>query len=417
MLLIPLVYFSFLAVFFFLKHRCLNLDVSACLLLIVISVFSILIDINDVYGEYGINEYSVTLPTIFLYCLQWTLVLLPLHILSSLKLQRHIPEKGFLLYALFFMLIISSGVMIAASLSDIRDALIMDAIDMYRENAALREISVKTDSEYLMLLPRILTFSPFPTMALFFWFYLKAFTNSPLLVRVGLLVCSVIQAALSIIVAGRAALIYWIFDFFLVYGFFYQYLSPKLKKGISIVSAVIGTLVIGQLLAVTISRFGDKSGDKNLDPLVSLYAYAGQHINNFCTMFEEGGESPLQIGRIFPLTDKVLNHRAFDLIQHYENIHSVTNIEVNVFDTFGAEVFLDLGWVGYILLLLVLMSISVILKSNWQELTFHRSFFLVIAIAFFTRGLFAWPFTGHYTTFALLITAVQYLLFKYKFKV
>lgn len=417
MLFIPLIYFSLLAGFFYMKHRCLNLDIAATIILIAISVFSILIDVNDVYGDYGINEYAVSLPTILLYCLQWTLVLIPLHFLSLLKLKKHEPEKGLLLYIVFGLVILSSAVMIVTSLGDIKEALVMDMVDMYRQNAELREISVKTESNYLMLLPQILTAAPFPTMALFFWFYLKTFTNSNIIIRLGLLGCSVVQAALSIIVAGRAALIYWIFDFFLIYAFFYQYLSAKLKKTITIVSAVIGTVVIGQLLVITISRFGEESGDNSRDPLVSLYAYAGQHVNNFCAMFEAGGDAPLQIGRVFPLTNKIVNHENFDLIQHYENIHAAVDVMANVFDTFGGEVYLDLGWIGYILMIVALILLSMILKYNWEELTFYRVFFLIVAIAFFTRALFAWPFVGHYTTLALLFTFVFHQLFKFKFKV
>ena len=417
LLLIPFIYFSLLAAFFFMRHRCLNLDIAACVLLILISLSSILIDVNDIYGEYGINEYSVTLPAVLLYCLQWTLLLLPLHVVSSIKLERHDSVKTPMLYIVYGVLIMSSLVMIVTSLSDIRDAIIMDAIDMYRENAALREISVKTDANYIMLLPQILTSAPFPTMALFFWFYAKVFTNCPMPIRLGLLVCSIVQAVLSIITAGRAALIYWVFDFFLIFGFFYKYLSVKLKRGIIIASAVIGTFIIGQILVITISRFGDDSGLKDRDPLESLYAYAGQHVNNFCAVINEGADAPLQIGRIFPLTNKIINHEDFDLIQHYENIHAKVNIQANVFDTFGGEVYLDLGWIGFILLLMLLLIICLVIKTNWQEIKFHRVFILIVLIATFTRGLYAWPFVGHYTTLALIATFLIMKLFNYTFKV
>ena len=134
MLFIPLIYFILLATYFYMKHRCLNLDIAATLLLVVVSIFSIIIDFYDVYGDYGINEYSVTLPTILLYCLQWTIVLLPLHFISSIKIKKHEPHKSLMLYLLFAILIISSITMILTSLSAIREALIMDMVDVYRQN-------------------------------------------------------------------------------------------------------------------------------------------------------------------------------------------------------------------------------------------------------------------------------------------
>lgn len=418
MLLIPLIYFILLAAYFYMKHKCFNLDIAATIILITISFFSILIDINDVYGDYGINEYSVTLPTILLYCVQWTIILLPIHYISCIKLQKHESHKQLFLFILIIILIASSLIMIATSLSDIKEALIMDMVDVYKQNDTLRSLGGHGESNYLMLIPQIFVAAPFPTLALFLWFYLKTFTKVPAIIRMGLLVASIVQAILSIIVAGRAALIYWIFDFFLLFGYFYQYLSPRLKKGISIVSIAIGGIIITQLLIITISRFGEDSGrGGKVDPLISLYAYAGQHVNNFCAVISEGGDAPLQLGRVLPLTNKIMNHQDFDLIQHYENIHASVNIIVNVFDTFGGEVFLDLGWFGYIVFFFVWLFVTQIIRYNWQEMTFYRAFLLIILIAFFTRGLFAWPFVGHYTTLALMLIATVSMLFKYTFRI
>ena len=410
LLYIPLIYFSLLTAYFFYRHKCLNLDIAACVLLIFISLSSILIDVNDIYGDYGINENSVTLPTVLLYCFQWTLLLLPLHVISSIKLERHDSVKTPMLYILYGVLIVSSLVMIVTSLSDIRDAIIMDAVDMYSENASLREISVKTDSNYIMLLPQILTSAPFPTMALFFWFYAKAFTNCPLPIRIGLLVCSIVQAALSIITAGRAALIYWVFDFFLIFSYFYQYLSIRLKRGMVIVSAVIGTFIIGQMLVVTISRdiYDDLISPKRMNRLLQGDVGSGKTIVAIISMY---------INYLSGYQSALMAPTEILAIQHYENINARVDIQVNVFDTFGGEIYLDLGWVGYILMIMLLAVTSAVLKANWQELKFHRVFFLVVLIAGFTRGLFAWPFIAHYTTLALIATFLIAKLFNYTFKV
>jgi hypothetical protein len=104
---------------------------------------------------------------------------------------------------------------------------------------------------------------------------------------------------------------------------------------------------------------------------------------------------------------------------HYEAItsHLSSNIIVNVFDTFGGELYLDLGWFGYIFFFLLLAAGIFYLKYYCQEMTFNKVFILVIAVAFFTRGLFAWPFTGHYTTMALAATIFCCYLFKYQFKI
>ena len=75
LLLYPLNYFILLDAYFFKRHGHINLDIAATFILIVISIFSIVIDAKDLYGQYGINLYSVTFPTILLYCFQWTMIL------------------------------------------------------------------------------------------------------------------------------------------------------------------------------------------------------------------------------------------------------------------------------------------------------------------------------------------------------
>ena len=112
-----------------------------------------------------------------------------------------------------------------------------------------------------------------------------------------------------------------------------------------------------------------------------------------------------------------LADRKAALNEHYENIVASVNIYVNVFDTFGGELYLDFGWFGYIIFFLILGFITQIIRYNWQELTFHRVFPATIMIAFFTRSIFAWPFVGHYTTLALILFVMAYFLFKYTFRI
>ena len=56
-------------------------------------------------------------------------------------------------------------------------------------------------------------------------------------------------------------------------------------------------------------------------------------------------------------------------------------------------------------------------KAVIKELQFHHIFLLTVCVAFFTRGLFAWPFTGYYTTYALFLILVSFFMFKYEYKI
>ena len=414
MLYIPLIYFILLDVYFLYVHRKWNMDVAATSILVVISISAILLDMNDLYGDYGINDYSITFPTILLFCFQWTMVLIPIHWLSTIKFEKPTNIKESLLKFILLVITVNAIIMIFVKLPDIKEALIMDLADVRNQHyEELNEGGGGTGMNLLMLIPSIIVSPPFPTLALFFWFYLNSFTKSSFLLKTGVLFASVLSSCIAIIMAGRAALVYWVFDFYIIYSYFYQYLPKKVKVRINLSAATILILITILFTAITIARFDvEKEGGT---PMASLYGYAGQHVNNFCVMFEEGERSPLQIGRIFPLTAKLIGQK-FDLKDHYDTIASHVKPLVNVFDTFGAEIYLDLGWFGYFTFFLLLWIFTFYIKHNWKTMKFYRVFALIIVISFFTRGLFAWPFTGHYSSFALITMLIFTVLFKYRFK-
>lgn len=414
MVFIPLIYFIGLFAYFLNKHKSWNMDLAAASLLIVISFFAIMIDINDIYGDYGINEYSLTLPTVVLFCIQWTFVIFLINTVCRLPLQKHIQIKEKLLYLFLILITVSSAIMIATKTSDIKEALIMDMADVRGEHYKDLAQGSSDGTNYLMLIPQILVCAPIPTAALFFWFYMKSFMDSSRFLQIGILLASIVQAVLAIIMAGRAAMIYWAFDFYMLYSYFYQYLAAATKRIINLTALVLGGLASFLFISITIARFDGGTRD----PFESLYGYAGQHVNNFCTMFVHASDSPFSIDRIFPLTSKLTGHQ-FDLMEHYETIVSniQDNILVNVFDTFGGEIYLDLGWIGYILFFLFIFVFTKIIQNRLTEMKFHHVFILIIITAFFTRGLFAWPFVNHYTTIALSLTMFNCYMFKYKFKI
>lgn len=414
MVYFPLIYFTCLFGYILFKERSWNMDLAATSILMIISFCAILIDEHELYGEYGVNNDYLTVPTVLLFCAQWTIVLWSIHILCRLPLRQNAPIKMPMLYTLFVLLIVSSFAMIAVSLEDIRDAMIMDIADVSDAHYYKLEEGISGDKNYLLFIPNILVSAPFPTLALFLWFYMKAFMDCSIFLRAGILIASVVQTILAIAMAGRAAFIFWAFDFFLVYSYFYQYLKKNTRWWINITAAVIGGLAGALFIAITMVRFDTGSNSNALD---SLFAYAGQHINNFCAVVTEGGDTPFLPGRIFPLLTKLFTGQNFDLYEHYNELTHSVDALVNVFDTFGGELYLDIGLFGYIFFFIALFLVFLIIKNRWKELAFHHIFLFVILVAFFTRGLFAWPFTGHYTTLALLLSVSFCYFFKYIFKI
>lgn len=417
MIVIPFIYFLVLFTYFAMRQKKWNMDLAATMILVIISLNAIFIDVYDIYGDYGINDNNITLPTLILFCIQWTLVLIPIHLLSNIPLQQHMAIKEKALYVFFVLMTLSSVLMIYNQASDIQTALVMDMAEVRQEHYQELHEGGSGESNYLMLPATILTSSPFPTLALFFWFYMKAFMKSSVFLRVGILSASIIQAILGIVIAGRAAMIYWAFDFFMLFSYFYQYLSKEAKRSIILPVFILGGAATFLLITITVSRFD--AADMNRTPLESLYGYAGQHVNNFCTMFVHGKGDAMLIDRVFPLLSKLLTKKSFDLAGHYDLVsaHVSGNVRVNVFDTFGGELYLDLGWFGYVGFFMLLMVLIIYIKSKWKVLEFHNVFIFIIVVVFFTKGLFAWPFVYHYTTYALLMFLLCRYFFKYVFKI
>lgn len=414
MIAFPFIYFTLFGIYLFFKSGKFGVDVAAVTLLVVISFCAIMIDVNELYGEYGINKMSYNIFTLLLFCFQWTVVVLPLHLFSKKKIVPPDPIKVKFLLLLCILMVLSSFLIIMASMEDIKDALIMDMADVRDQHYKDLDSGTQKGS-YLMVLPQIMVSIPFPTIALMLLFYLCSFVKGNVLIKIGIFLASIVQAVLSIIMAGRAAMIYWVFDFFLLFCFSYQYLSKGIKRVVVSLSVVMGVLIGIVFFIITFSRFDN--GNQQYDPMESLYGYAGQHVNNFSIMIMEGHNSPITIDREFPFISKTFFHQIYDMNDHYNVIAKYTKVVPNVFDTFGGEVYIDLGIVGYIFLMLMFIFFYKFLQTKWRELTLSRVLIVGIYVCFFTHGLFAWPFIGHYATMALMLLMFLVFFFATRFKI
>lgn len=292
---------------------------------------------------------------------------------------------------------------------------ITDQADLYQEHLEGITEGGSSKANYLMFLPQIFTATPFPTLALFLWFYMSTFMKCPLVLRIGMLIASIVQAISMIAVAGRSSLIFWVFDFYLLYGYFHQYLSKSIKKRILLTSAVLGGLIMALFITITIARFD--TNDHRRNPMDSLYGYAGQQVDNFCTMFAKGSDVPFSIEREMPLTARLLQGKRFNVIEYYDTVAKHVDVLVNVFDTFGGELYLDMGWIGYIGFFILFIIFTLHIKLKWKEMLFYRSFIFVLLVAFFTKGLYYWPFMSYYVTYAIILFLISSYLFKYTFKI
>ncbi len=414
MILIPFIYFVCLTFFFWKKEKHWSIGCATSSILVLISFFAILVDILNLYGEYGVNIKAYSFPTLLLFCFQWTITLLPFHYISKLQLKPIDQSKEHLFTLLTGILIIAAFASLVSIGNDIVQ--IISSRDFLSiKNEHYEDLENRFDDgkrNYLMVLPLLLMTSSFQVLAMILSIYIFAFDAKRTVWGIVLLIVSTIGIFQSLKIAGRSAPIYWVFNFYIIYTLFSQHIAKFIKKRIIIIIGSIAVLIFLLILSITLSRFDD-GGD---NAIKSFIGYAGQHINNFCAVFTYGADSPHTSERIFPLLNKLFYHHKFSLVEHYGNIENVLNIIVHNFSTFGAEIYLDLGWTGYILCMLCIALFGILIKYKWQSIEFYKLFILSIYITFYTYGLFAWPFVGHYSTAGILLMLITGLLFKYKFK-
>lgn len=414
MVYIPFIYFLILLLHFWRKSGRWSLDVAAVSVLLVILAAAIGIDALDLYDQYGCNRNCLNGTGITLFCLEWTLIFQLLHTVSSKELLPEIdPTKQKLLTFVMVTMVASICIAVGVKMSDIRLALGSDFGDVRNQHYDdLTFGTSKSGRNIFMYLPGIFAATPFPTLALLWWLYGLGFNKFPTWQRGLLLLVSTTHILTGILIAGRAAIIYWCIDFYLILCYFWPHITHAIRVRITTIGTIVGGLIVGMFLMVTIARFNNDRSN----PMYSLIGYAGQHLNNFCAVIEYGADAPMQTGRIFPLTNKILYGKTFNLYDHYGHIEDRLSIIVHNFDTFGGEVYLDFGAIGLAILLLLLIYIVHYVKKYVQYITFPDLILLSIMIAFYSKGLFAWPFTGHYATLGILTTLLLYIALKYHFK-
>ena len=239
------------------------------------------------------------------------------------------------------------------------------------------------------------------------------FMNNNAFINIGLLLCSTKQIISSILIAGRAAVVYWLFCFICYLFLFYPLMKRRSKIIIFTLAGIIVAIMIAGFTAITISRFVDRD-DHSV--MFSIIAYAGQQYNNFCHLFVNIDYIPITLDRIMPLTAKyILGHGEFHLSNYYDFISGFTGFSVNNFYTLLGGLLLTIGFNGMIVYSMLVCIITTIICHNIHcNFTFYNLILLSILIQVPTVGMFDVPFPYTGDSMCILFTILLYIIFKYK---
>lgn len=411
MIYIVLAYFSFLLFYFYKRNNSFDLA-TAITSLFMVSVFcGVLIDVFDLYGEYGVNDKVDSFPATVVFCLGITFVIYPFSKIREIHIEGITLRKPVLFDGLCILLI---GVFIAYCLFTGVDGLvevIRDAASVKSEYYEdLNAIVGRAESPPIYMYPVTILINAW-SLVLCLWFYRMVFMKPNFLMNGLLLIASLGGVLGSGAKGGRGTIIYWLFLFFLYFFFFKQFMSSKMKKRIVLAMSILGGIVFLLLIIITVSRFEDSD---DWGALFSFIGYAGQMYNNFCSVYEVNEFFPMTLDRIFPLLSKYLEGRQFDLIDFYDKMNALTGVAVNCFTTMIGGLLINVGFIGMVLYMFVYNVFSInIFKRFRGTLGIHQLVLLSYLIIVPVKGLFGLPFTTVNDTLMFVFSMILYFTFKH----
>ena len=375
-------------------------------------MFSILLDARNLYGEWGCNDYALSLSSVVLYCALWTLILYPLTLLDEKDITISISKNRlFSVLCVFLIICTIIYVLGTGAFSNIIEKLSMARHEAYSDSMDMSEI-YKSKGQFLLWIPLVVSHS-WPLLLLC-WFVSFCVCVQSWWIRMGLLISSLFMMISAYAGGGRAQLVWWIITFFIYFFLFLPNMNKQQKIMGFGMSTIAGIGIIVGILSITLSRFDSSAQDYALN---SIIGYAGQSLNNFCAVLPYTDLSHIYLDRTFPLTNLLINHQIYNLHDYYDFLSSYYPLQVNVFFTVFGCLLMDIGWLGLIIYLTVyILVFKYIFLNTDSHIDMSRLCILTIMICFPVRGIFGFPFSGHMNTLYILLSIGLYLLFKYHVK-
>lgn len=411
MIYIPFLYFSFLFIFMLLKQKSFNLGSFIVLIYIISSFFSILIKKYDLLNY---NFPVIKLEPTFLYCFLLTISILPFYKYRSEKIKFVTLNNNKLFIIICWTLICLTFISLSISLPEITKTFSYDFANIRNEFYRDRDVFVEFSN--MPWYQYIINFAPsFSAILLLFFFYSIVYMNNKKIFNILLILSSLVLPLNTLITASRTQTIYWIITFIALYICFKPQMNPKIKKYIRRLFLVIGSMAFIYIMAVTVSRFGERS----VGTSGSFINYAGQSFPQFCNLYNKYTFNEITIDRVFPITSKFILKNEFTnagfRIQEELRIGAPTA----VFFTFLGDAMLDFGKFGMIIYTFVYFLISNrFLKRRTNSITTLPQ--MIILVLLFRQpllGLFAYVYVSVSSSVMIIGSLIIVFLLQKKIKI
>lgn len=393
--------------YFYLQNsKCFSVSAGIAFIFCVSAFFSILIDFNNMYNEWGINAKSINILYTILYCVGITILIYPFAKIRVNKIKTVELKNGKLFDIIAWISIISCMITLFFSLKDLPYALAQNMRDVKSD---FNEYGLGEKAWYEEI---ISIFSS--NMALIFclFFYSISFLKKPLLFNVLLFFSSLALVLSQFVIAGRTAFVYWFLYLYLFYLLYKRFIPIEIKKYFLLSLSFVLYFLILLFLIITIDRFEDSYGYNN-SPVLSIIGYAGQQFNNFCSFIEASHNTSFTIERIMPITNHFILGNSFDQRAFYLRVFLQSGIEVNRFATILGALTINIGILGACIYMFVYYFFAAKVFSKMRGVV-DFSYFLLFSffISIPVQGLFGLPNTSVGASLNMFYTFVLFCLFK-----
>lgn len=418
MVYIPFLWFLFLTIWLWNKHKRIDICVYMSALYAFVSFCAVLIVELNLLGAGGVLFEKETLklnllPTL-LYCLLLTISILPFSriymsrietiTLSSIRLFDYFAAFLFLLALInLYSVFDSTFGVLRGDFQEIRAS----------HNAGEEFMAFQKIKSLPSVLGYIYYFRFTTLMALPMYFYSICFLNKSTLYNILLLFASLTIPLLAIQTVDRTEFVFYAQMFLFSFLLFKKFMGRSQYKQLKLVLIPLAFMFIVYIAMVTIARFGEKDSGAWGGAL----QYAGQGYLNFCYFYENANPNIQYTDRMFPMYNHIVN--GIDSNPELRDEKSMYHgFFISVFATFIGDFLLDVGLVGTIVWVVAffILCVTFFPRSNDMVVSLGQLFFVFIMGGIPVFGVFYYRYFHFYYTITLIAVVIASLCFHYKFK-
>lgn len=416
MYILPFLWFTFLTILLWRKHKGVDISVYMSALYALTSFLAIVIVAGDMLGEGGILFYNEDaefglVPTV-IYCVFLTMSIVPFHLVYIREVKEITCNAPILLDAVSLFLIVESFVNLYLVADSTLDILSGDLAAIRSSVYAGDETPAQMKAETMGYLFRLLTYFNVSTLlCLPILGFNLCFRQKPWWWNLLLFFASLSLPIAGIQSADRTDFVFWGLMLLYCFVFFWPHSSSRLRRIVILSLSPIVVLGVVYVTAVSQSRFENQNGGaagRNVQ-------YAGQGYVNFCFFWKYANYDELALERIFPAYSHFVK-KVDSNAKRREERSGRQGFFISVFATFIGDLMLDTSPVGMMIWVICFTLFGLLLVRSSHRTLYDVSevllLFVMACIPLF--GIFYYRFSAFFYSIMLMLALLLYFNSKYR---